>query len=122
MKTQDIINALRMTESRSKRTLLDAAASALEHLSDRCARYAEEIAVLQEREKWVPVTERLPEDSNDVLAVVFGRPMRNIELIGALHIAAYCGSDAGWYVPEYPDWDDPRVTHWMPLPDVPEVE
>lgn len=122
MKTQDIINALRTTESRSKRTLLDAAASALEEQRDRCARYAEEIAVLQEREKWVPVTERLPEDSNDVLAVVFGRPMRNIELIGALHIAAYCGSDAGWYVPEYPDWDDPRVTHWRPLPDGPEVE
>lgn len=53
MKTQDIINALR--------TLLDAAASALEEQRDRCARYAEEIAVLQEREKWVPVTERLPE-------------------------------------------------------------
>lgn len=51
MKTQDIINALRMTESRSKRTLLDAAASALEHLTDRCARYAEEIAVLQERQR-----------------------------------------------------------------------
>lgn len=54
--TQNIINALRTTESRSKRTLLDAAASALEEQRDRCARYAEEIAVLQEREKWVPVT------------------------------------------------------------------
>lgn len=36
----------------------------IEKLTDRCARYAEEIAVLQEREKWVPVTERLPEISN----------------------------------------------------------
>lgn len=36
MKTQDIINALRTTESRSKRTLLDAAASALEEQRDRC--------------------------------------------------------------------------------------
>lgn len=34
------------------------AAELIEKLTDRCARYAEEIAVLQEREKWVPVTER----------------------------------------------------------------
>lgn len=97
-----------------------AAADLTERLTDRCARYAEEIAVLQERQKWIPVTERLPEGDDDVLAVVHGRPTQNIELIGALHIAAYCGSDAGWYVPEYPDWDDPQVTHWMPLPDGPE--
>ena len=37
------------------------AAELIEKLTDRCARYAEEIAVLQEREKWVPVTERLPD-------------------------------------------------------------
>lgn len=35
----------------------------IEELTDRCARYAEEIAVLQERQRWIPVTERLPEDS-----------------------------------------------------------
>lgn len=37
------------------------AAELIEKLTDRCARYAEEIAVLQEREKWVPVEERLRE-------------------------------------------------------------
>lgn len=99
-----------------------AAADLIEKLTDRCARYAEEIAVLQARQKWISVTERLPEDSDDVLAVVYGRPMQNIELIGALHIAAYCGDDASWYVPEYPDWGDPQVTHWMPLPEAPEVQ
>ena len=36
-------------------------ADLIERLTARCARYAEEIAVLQEQEKWVPVTERLPE-------------------------------------------------------------
>ena len=39
--------------------LKDEAADLIEKLTDRCARYAEEIAVLQEREQWVPVTERL---------------------------------------------------------------
>lgn len=33
------------------------AAELIEKLTDRCARYAEEIAVLQEREKWVPLPE-----------------------------------------------------------------
>lgn len=96
-------------------------AALIERLTDRCARYAEEIAVLQERTRWVPVEERLPEDAADVLAIVYGCPMRNIELIGAIHIVAYCGSDAGWFVPEYPDWETPRVTYWMPLPEPPEV-
>ena len=40
---------------------LEAAADLIEKLTDRCARYAEKIAVLQEREKWVPVTDGLPE-------------------------------------------------------------
>ena len=46
------------------------AAELIEKLTDRCARYAEEIAVLQEREKWVPVTERLPESAGDYLCWV----------------------------------------------------
>ena len=35
-------------------------ADLIEKLTDRCARYAEEIAVAQERTRWIPVTERLP--------------------------------------------------------------
>lgn len=36
------------------------AAELIEKLTDRCVRYAEEIAVAQERTRWVPVTEWLP--------------------------------------------------------------
>lgn len=42
------------------RVCLDGAV-AIEKLTARCARYAEGIAVLQKRTRWVPVTERLPE-------------------------------------------------------------
>ncbi len=59
MKNNEIVKALRATESRSKRELLDAAADLIEKLIDRCA---EEIAVAQERPRWIPVTERLPEE------------------------------------------------------------
>ena len=36
-------------------------ADEIEKLTARCARCAEEIAVLQEKEKWISTTERLPE-------------------------------------------------------------
>ena len=42
--------------------MVGTAADLIEKLIDRCARYAEEIAVLQERTRWVPVEERLPEN------------------------------------------------------------
>ena len=44
MKNNEIVSALRTTESRSKRELLDTAANLIEKLTARCARYAEEIA------------------------------------------------------------------------------
>lgn len=78
MRTEDILAALRrsMVQTGSLACLgcgyehscsihgcriMRDAADLIEKLTDRCARYAEEIAVLQEREKWVPVTERLPD-------------------------------------------------------------
>ena len=41
-------------------------ADLIERLTDRCAAYAEEIAVAQERQRWIPVTERLPENGDNV--------------------------------------------------------
>lgn len=96
------------------------AADLIEKLTDRFARYAEEIAVLQEREKWVPVTERLPEISNSwgvsdvVLSIISdpsGYPPPNPGLCVYLE-------DGRWTC----HGRIVRVTHWRPLPDGPEVE
>lgn len=96
------------------------AADLIEKLTDRCAHYAEEIAVLQERQKWVPVTERLPEISNSwgvsdvVLCIISdpsGYPPPNPGLCVYLE-------DGRWTC----HGRIVRVTHWMPLPDGPEVE
>lgn len=95
------------------------AADLIEKLTDHCARYAEEIAVLQEREKWVPVTERLPEISNSwgvsdvVLCIISdpsGYPPPNPGLCVYLE-------DGRWTC----HGRIVRVTHWRPLPDKPEV-
>lgn len=81
-------------------------------------RLAAEAAV--ERD-WISVEERLPEDDGDVLAIVSGYPTPNITLEDVLVVAAFCEGE-GWYIEEYPDWDNPIITYWMPLPEPPKEE
>lgn len=74
-----------------------------------------------DREEWVSVEERLPEDEKDgetVLVIVFGKPHENITLHGAIMTASHF-RDEGWVLDEYPEWEGPEVTHWMPLPEPP---
>lgn len=115
MKNGEIVRALRATESRSKRELLDAAADLIEKLTDRCARYAEEIAVAQERTRWIPVTERLPEatDGDYVLAYVTWKDT-HIDYQNAVVMAFV--SEEGLVDVEM-DCVLDGVTHWRPLPE-----
>ena len=88
------------------------AADKIEELVDRCARYAEEIAVLRERQKWIPVTERLPEGSVKECIVFVPHIPGNIVCLGR-----YLGSGGwvidGWYL------TSEAVAYWMPLPEAP---
>lgn len=68
---------------------------------------------------WISVNDRLPEDSDiSILAIVNGVPKNNIHLIGAYEFAYY-NKDDGWIIESYPEWENPDVTHWMPLPEQP---
>lgn len=72
--------------------------------------------------EWISVKERLPDDEKDgetVLAVVSGKPHENITLCHALMTAGYFPG-VGWVVNEYPEWENPTIAHWMPLPEPPE--
>ena len=128
MKNEEIVRALRehaewaqANEWETPITLSDdlaAAADLLEKLTARCARYAEEIAVLQERTRWVPVEERLPEISNSwgvsdvVLCIISdpsGYPPPNPGLCIYLEDGRW--TCHGMFV---------RVTHWMRMPKGPE--
>lgn len=96
------------------------AADVLQEYVDRCARYADGIMALREKQQWISVTERLPETEDFVLAVVNGKPTENVTLVDSIEIASFM-RDEGWCLDMYPEWEDPKVTHWMPLPYKPEV-
>ena len=75
----------------------------------------------QEQRRWIPVTDRLPEDDHDVLIVGSGSPVKNVRLENSLEIARF-SKDEGWILECWPDWETPIVTHWMPLPQPPKEE
>lgn len=128
MKNEEIVRALRehaewaqANEREALITLSDdlaAAADLIEKLTDRCARYAEEIAVAQERTRWIPVTERLPEatDGDYVLACVTWKDT-HIDYQNAV-VMAFVSEDG--LVDVEMDCVLDGVTHWMRMPAPPE--
>lgn len=65
--------------------------------------------------EWVSVKERLPDREEDVLVLVSGK-FKNCTFDHAYMIGIYAGP-FGWILNEYPEWENPGVTHWMPLPE-----
>ena len=70
--------------------------------------------------RWIPVTERLPEVGEEFVLVFVNGRYHNIKFAGAAEIAMY--DEDGWWIEAYPEWKNPRVTHWMPLPDAPKED
>lgn len=75
---------------------------------------AAEIGLLKAKvPRWIPVTERLPESDGDVLLIVNGK-VDNVTLIDAYELGSFSKSE-GWILEMWPEWEDPKVTYWMPL-------
>lgn len=89
-------------------------ADKIEELVDRCARYAEEIAVLREKQRWVDVQEKLPKrDGHYLCRYVFGSGGKGF--YGTLD---YYAIDPRPHF-QHEGTHGMNVTHWM---DIPEVE
>ena len=87
-----------------------------------CAKYARTLPELEEilgNGGWIPVERRLPDESDGlVLIQVNGKPKENITLYNALELACYIAEgNEGWILEEYPEWENPDVIAWHPLPD-----
>ena len=119
MKETDIVQALRCCaegeckdcamhedKQRCQENLLDKAADLIERLTA-------ENAALREKQRWIPVTERLPERDVQVLGWYKDNPFSQYRP----EVVAWNGN--GWvfvYAHRYVT----NVTHWMPLPKAPE--
>ena len=68
-------------------------------------------------DNWISVNDRLPDNEDCMLIVVNGK-YGNITFDTALELASYT-KDEGWILETYPEWRNPDVTHWQPLPQPP---
>jgi len=76
------------------------------------------IAELEAERRWIPVSERLPEDGVAVL-VAFTENPKDIDILTAKyykHYAGFGGLDNWWNIE---GWHTGNVTHWIPLPEPP---
>lgn len=84
-----------------------------DRLQDYCVAQGEELSKLKAQQRWIPATERLPEDGFEVLVYT--------DRYGGRYEVAY-------YVPHLGAWYQncalliPNVTHWMPLPEAPKED
>jgi len=70
---------------------------------------ATEVAALDDKDDWVSVEDRLPDDCNDHLC---------FSKLNGRCVLLYCSGM--WHVDEYTT--DKTVTHWKPLPQPPKTE
>ena len=73
-----------------------------------------------ERTRWIPCSERMPESNLELLVIVSGK-VGNITLVNSVEIGNF-DRDEGWILEMWPEWEEPNVTHWMPLPEPPKEE
>lgn len=93
--------------------ILRAAADLIERLTAENAKAEAERDALREKQRWIPVTERLPERDVQVLGWYKDNPFSQYRP----EVVAWNGN--GWvfvYAHRYVT----NVTHWMPLPKAPE--
>ena len=95
-------------------------ASELEKLLDRCARYAEEIAVLQDRARWISAEERLPGNGEKVLCwYEYFRYGEYNRMYQTFDIGYQFGGSWGGEVAR---GQRAKVLAWIPLPKPPKME
>lgn len=88
----------------------------------------------KQKQRWIPVTERLPEDRQRVLAISLSKisPRRscyrlvyfsnNLESVDNLEFEGESRCGFYYYDSEYGFCEVDDVSHWMPLPQPPESE
>ena len=133
----ELIEQLRETsidfgESDYVSVMLIEAANAIEDLI--AALTASNKVIAKNKLKWIPVTERLPEDRQRVLAIepLLTKPKTtyyrivyfsdNLESVDSLEFDGKNRCGFYYYDSDYGFCEVDGITHWMPLPQPPESE
>ena len=69
---------------------------------------------------WINVKDRIPRDGEDVIVVASGK-CGNITLVDAIEFAEFSMSE-GWILEMWQEWENPKITYWMPSPEPPKAE
>ena len=106
MTDKELIQALRGTETRSKRALLDEAADRLEELSQRVP-------------QWIPVTERLPDDDVGDWCIAYVEGLEGyVYYCGAVICVDYDHSTGNFFDGSLCITN--LVRYWMHMPEAPD--
>lgn len=110
----ELVKRLKETSCGAEETLWWQAADAIEELSRENESLAKSVNEASEilRRRWIPVTERLPDDRVEVLVSsgMFA-PLIEVAFYDGLFYSAWDG-----------ETEIAAVTHWMPLPEPPKEE
>ena len=88
----------------------------IDSLYEKGYKLQQRIAELEEKQRWIPVSERLPEDGETVFVIIHDG-FERFENGNEVARLTYLGNGNWW------SWESERyvVTHWMPLPESPIV-
>lgn len=65
--------------------------------------------------RWIPCSEKKPEIWKEVLVTLNDKGYKSIHIGEMFEEGSWMIGGEFWY-----EKDDPRITHWMPLPELPE--
>lgn len=75
----------------------------------------EEVENMKAEKEWIPVSEAVPANDENVLVYVEHGKAGNLQFDGAYE-NGFFDSVAGWGLEDYPDVEELLITHWMPYP------
>lgn len=70
----------------------------------------------QATSEWIPVSEKLPEDADELVLITVNGTYKNIIFEDAVMLATY-DEDEGWIIEGYQYWLTAQVTAWRALPE-----
>lgn len=70
-------------------------------------------------EEWISVKDSLPECGDEIVLALVNGKYENITFVNGVVLATYYEEEKQWLIEEYPLFENPSVSYWMPIPELP---